>query len=111
MSLPARVQSIRWKNGGFELQGWLLVPESVSGKLPLVTLVHGGPAAASVPTFVGPGLDLALLSQGYALFLPNPRGSFGQGEAFTAANVRDFGHGDLRDILSGIDAVERAGTG
>ena len=46
-----------------------------------------------------------LLEHGYALFMPNPRGSFGQGEAFTAANVRDFGYGDLRDILSGVDAV------
>jgi dipeptidyl aminopeptidase/acylaminoacyl peptidase len=42
------------------------------------------------------------------VFLPNPRGSFGQGERFTLANVRDFGYGDLRDILAGIDAVERA---
>jgi dipeptidyl aminopeptidase/acylaminoacyl peptidase len=57
---------------------------------------------------VGPGLSRALLEHGYALFLPNPRGSFGQGEAFTAANVRDLGHGDLRDILAGIDAAERA---
>jgi dipeptidyl aminopeptidase/acylaminoacyl peptidase len=46
-----------------------------------------------------------LLERGYALFLPNPRGSLGQGELFTAANVRDFGNGDLRDILAGIDAA------
>ena len=45
---------------------------------------------------------------GYALFLPNPRGSFGQGERFTLANVRDFGYGDLRDILAGIDAAAKA---
>jgi dipeptidyl aminopeptidase/acylaminoacyl peptidase len=49
----------------------------------------------------------ALLKAGYYVFLPNARGSFGQGEAFTAANKRDFGGGDLRDILAGIDAVER----
>jgi dipeptidyl aminopeptidase/acylaminoacyl peptidase len=35
----------------------------------------------------------------------NPRGSFGKGEAFTAANVRDFGGGDLRDIMAGVDHV------
>ena len=46
-------------------------------------------------------------NRGYALFFPNPRGSFGQGEAFTQANVRDFGYGDLRDILAGIDAVKK----
>jgi len=49
----------------------------------------------------------ALLDAGYYVFMPNPRGSYGQGEAFTAANRRDFGGGDLRDILAGIDAVEK----
>jgi len=74
----------------------------------MITEVHGGPAAASTPTFAGVGLNRALLQRGYALFRPNPRGSFGQGEAFTQGNVRDLGHGDLRDILAGIDAAERA---
>src|SRR6267143_1173267 len=79
--------------------------QGANSKVPLLTTVHGGPAAASVPSFKGPGLQRMLLERGYALFLPNPRGSFGQGELFTAANVRDFGHGDLRDILAGIDAA------
>jgi dipeptidyl aminopeptidase/acylaminoacyl peptidase len=107
MSMPARVQSLQWQSDGFNVQGWLLLPEHASGKVPLLTTVHGGPAAASVPSFKGPGLQRMLLEHGYALFLPNPRGSFGQGERFTAANVRDFGHGDLRDILAGIDAAEK----
>jgi dipeptidyl aminopeptidase/acylaminoacyl peptidase len=107
MSLPAQVQSLQWQSDGFNVQGWLLLPERAGGKMPLLTSVHGGPAAASVPSFKGPGLQRMLLEHGYALFLPNPRGSFGQGEQFTAANVRDFGHGDLRDILAGIDAAEK----
>jgi dipeptidyl aminopeptidase/acylaminoacyl peptidase len=37
--------------------------------------------------------------------MPNPRGSYGEGEAFTQANRKDFGYGDLRDILAGVDAV------
>ena len=57
----------------------------------------------------GPPAGTAVLpSQGYFVFLPNPRGSFGQGEAFTRANVKDFGHGDLRDILAGVDEVVRS---
>jgi dipeptidyl aminopeptidase/acylaminoacyl peptidase len=108
LGLPARVQSLHWKNEGFAVQGWLLLPEHSSGKGPLVTIIHGGPAAAVVPSFKGPGLTQMLLEQGYALFLPNPRGSYGQGEQFTAANVRDFGYGDLRDVLAGIDVAERA---
>jgi dipeptidyl aminopeptidase/acylaminoacyl peptidase len=42
---------------------------------------------------------------GYFVLLPNPRGSYGQGEAFTEANRKDFGYGDLRDILAGVDTV------
>jgi dipeptidyl aminopeptidase/acylaminoacyl peptidase len=102
---PARVQSIWWKSDGFDVQGWLLLPRQSNGKVPMVTVVHGGPAAAVVPSFSGPGLTSTLLEQGYAVFRPNPRGSYGQGERFTLANVRDFGHGDLRDILTGIDAA------
>jgi dipeptidyl aminopeptidase/acylaminoacyl peptidase len=108
LSTPARVQSLQWMSDGFTVQGWLLLPEHANGKLPLLTTVHGGPAAASVPQFRGPGLQRRLLERGYALFYPNPRGSFGQGERFTTANVRDFGYGDLRDILAGVDAAEKA---
>ena len=39
--------------------------------------------------------------------MPNPRGSYGQGERFTQANVKDFGYGDLRDILAGMDVLEK----
>jgi dipeptidyl aminopeptidase/acylaminoacyl peptidase len=107
MTFPARVQSLQWRSNAFTVQGWLFLPEQAQGKLPLITIVHGGPASAAVPSFKGPGLDRELLGRGYALFRPNPRGSFGQGEQFTRANVRDFGHGDLSDILAGIDAAEK----
>jgi dipeptidyl aminopeptidase/acylaminoacyl peptidase len=108
MSVPARVQSLKWQSDGFNVQGWLLLPEHANGKVPMLTSVHGGPASATMPSFRGPGLQRTLLERGYALFLPNPRGSFGQGEQFATANVRDFGHGDLRDILAGVDAAEKA---
>jgi len=105
----ARAQSISWENGGFTQQGWLLLPQATpAGEVPMITLVHGGPGAASTPYFIGPGLIRTMLADGYAVFMPNPRGSFGQGEAFTTAIVRNIGHGDLPDILAGIDAAERA---
>jgi dipeptidyl aminopeptidase/acylaminoacyl peptidase len=46
-----------------------------------------------------------LSGQGYFVFLPNPRGSYGQSEEFTQANVKKFGYGDLKDILRGVDMV------
>jgi len=109
LTAPAVASSVVWKNEGFSVQGWLLLPvtSALGTKLPLITDVHGGPGAASQPHFAGSGLAKAMLDAGYALFLPNPRGSFGQGEAFAQANVRDLGHGDLRDILAGITAAEK----
>jgi dipeptidyl aminopeptidase/acylaminoacyl peptidase len=108
LAMPLEARSLTWTSDGARVQGWLLLPLRAAGKLPMITQVHGGPAAAAAPRFFGPGLSRILLEHGYALFLPNPRGSFGQGEAFAAGNVRDLGHGDLRDILAGIDAAERS---
>lgn len=109
------VQNIAWNSDAYRVQGWLLGPQVVEpGKTyPMVVQVHGGPAAAASPRFVAGGeqanpLIRDLTAKGYYVFLPNPRGSFGQGQAFTRANRRDFGGGDLRDILAGVDAVLRA---
>ena len=104
-----RVQSLNWNSDQFSVQGWLILPGNdalkAGSKAPMITEVHGGPAAAHQPRFISVGLERSLLDRGYALFLPNPRGSYGQGEDFTASNVRDFGYGDLRDILAGVDAA------
>lgn len=108
------VRSVSWKSDGFEVQGWLAGPLKVEAgeKYPMIVTVHGGPAASASPRYVSAGeqanpLMRELTAKGYFVFMPNPRGSHGQGQAFTRANVRDFGGGDLRDILSGIDAVEQ----
>ena len=109
------VRNIGWKNEGFNVQGWLIGPRSVEPgrKYPMIVQVHGGPAAAASPRYIAPGeqgnpLLRELVEKGYYVFLPNPRGSFGQGQDFALANRRDFGGGDLRDILAGIDAVAAA---
>lgn len=103
------VRSINWQNEGYDVQGWLLTPLNAdpAKKAPMITVVHGGPSSASTPNFMERGTNADLIAAGYYLFYPNPRGSFGQGEAFVQANRRDFGGGDLRDILTGIDAVEK----
>ena len=46
-----------------------------------------------------------LSSSGYFVLFPNPRGSYGKGEEFTRANVKDFGYGDFQDIMGGVDAA------
>jgi dipeptidyl aminopeptidase/acylaminoacyl peptidase len=99
-------QSIHWKSDSYEVQGWLVYPANFDPekKYPLIVDVHGGPGAAVLSSWPASGdFALALAASGYFVLQPNPRGSFGNGEAFTRANVKDFGYGDLRDILAGVD--------
>jgi dipeptidyl aminopeptidase/acylaminoacyl peptidase len=109
--LTGKVTNVHWQSDGFDVQGMLIEPPSVkpATSYPLIVKVHGGPAFAAYPIFPASleDYDAVLANQGYFVFMPNPRGSYGQGEAFTQANVKDFGYGDLRDVLSGLDAVER----
>ena len=109
VKLTYTTKSVTWQHDGFDVQGWLMIPAGVDPNktYPMVTIVHGGPASAVTPRFTPQGAAVELLNAGYYVFQPNPRGSYGQGEAFTRANVRDFGGADLGDIMSGIDAVEK----
>jgi dipeptidyl aminopeptidase/acylaminoacyl peptidase len=99
-------KSITWKNDGHEVQGWLLYPRDFdpAKKYPLVVYVHGGPSHITLSHWPGAhDFSSGLAAMGYFVLSPNPRGSFGQGEAFTRANVKDFGYGDFKDIMAGVD--------
>ena len=101
-------KSLFWKSDDFDVQGWLIYPRDFdpSKKYPLVIHVHGGPAWAMTPEWPSRwNYAMALPSQGYFVLEPNPRGSYGKGEKFTQANVKDFGGGDFRDIMAGVEAA------
>ena len=111
LNIDLDARSVQWKSDGFDVQGWLIGPAHLkpAARYPMIVHVHGGPSAAVMPSFGG---DYSLYTTvhewvqlGYFFFMPNPRGSYGQGEAFTRADIRDFGGGDLRDILAGVDAA------
>jgi dipeptidyl aminopeptidase/acylaminoacyl peptidase len=105
-----KTENIDWTNDGFKVQGWLLYPVNYdsSKKYPLLVSVHGGPSSAVTPRWPGVGYGgVPFSALGYFVFMPNPRGSYGQGEKFTQANIKDFGYGDLRDILAGMDVLEK----
>jgi dipeptidyl aminopeptidase/acylaminoacyl peptidase len=105
-----KTENIEWMNDGFKVQGWLLYPANYdpSKKYPLLVSVHGGPSSAVTPRWPGVGYGgVPFSALGYFVFMPNPRGSYGQGEKFTQANIKDFGYGDLRDILTGMDVLEK----
>ncbi len=101
-------RSLHWTSENFAVQGWLVYPQKYdpSRRYPLVVAVHGGPAGMVTSRWPSTyNYENMLAAAGYFVLSPNPRGSFGQGEAFTRANVKDFGYGDLRDILAGVDQV------
>ncbi len=107
-----KADSIEWTNEGSNIQGWLVPPAKVESgkKYPMVVLIHGGPSGVTTSEWPASfGMSRAIIAalsvRGYYVHLPNPRGSYGQGEEFTRANVKDFGHGDLRDDLAGVDAA------
>ena len=125
----------RWvRSDGWRIQGWYLPPRGepgggrgepgggrggpaegaggrsggpasgpTGGPPPLVTEIHGGPH-----TLYGyaPGWEFQVLAgAGIGVWYANPRGSEGYGEAFNAANFRDWGDGPMRDVLAGVDAL------
>ncbi len=100
-------KSLHWTSGGLQVQGWLLFPRHYdrAHRYPLVVVVHGGPAGACQASWPGYPFEAPLAAAGYFVLCPNPRGSLGQGESFTQGNVKDFGYGDFRDILAGVDQV------
>jgi dipeptidyl aminopeptidase/acylaminoacyl peptidase len=92
---------------GLEIEGLLARPAGeVEAPLPLVVVVHGGPTGAWSH---GYAQGIRLADAGFAVLLPNPRGSIGRGQEFARANLGDMGGEDLQDILAGVDALVEAG--
>lgn len=93
---------VRWKSDGRTIEGLLyLPPAAASAKVPLVLVVHGGPSGVWTERY-SPFVQY-LVGHGWAVLMPNPRGSTGYGTAFAAANKNDLGGGDYRDIMAGVD--------
>ncbi|HEU4327058.1 MAG TPA: S9 family peptidase [Roseiflexaceae bacterium] len=107
-------RALRWRApDGLAVQGLLLLPIGYqpSRRVPLITWVHGGPASLfDTGFFCSPRLPHQLFAgAGFAVLLPNPRGSTGWGTAFTEANIGDLGGRDFADIMAGIDALVARG--
>ena len=102
-------QVFTWKaKDGKEVEGVLLLPVGYQAgtRVPLVVSAHGGPTGAHTNGFklgTDPGQTWA--ARGWAVFYPNPRGSTGYGEWWMHANTGDWGGGDYKDIMTGVDAL------
>ncbi|MDT7603815.1 MAG: hypothetical protein QOF61_1812 [Acidobacteriota bacterium] len=87
---------------GTPVQGWLMKPAAWRGeRAPLILSIHGGPHGA-----YGYGFNAtfqAYAARGYAVLLINPRGSVGYGQKFSDGTLREWGGGDYRDLMAGVD--------
>lgn len=111
-----RTEVVRWKSDGkWQVEGLLTYPEGYrpGKRVPLLVLIHGGPAGAFAQTFTGRAALFpvaAFAARGYAVLSPNVRGSTGYGRLFQDQNHRDWGGSDYRDVMSGVDHVIKLGV-
>lgn len=95
-------EKIAWTNEGFTINAYLYKPKTLRAgdKAPVIMFVHGGPTSQFSDNYQLQPQFFA--SRGYVVIAPNVRGSSGYGKRFEDANNRDWGHGDLRDVLAGV---------
>ena len=98
---------VKWKSSkdGIEIDGIVTKPVDFepSRKYPFLLNPHGGPTGASLLTF-NP-TEQIMAANGYVVLEPNFRGSTGRGEKFAGANQNDWGDGDYKDDMSGVQAM------
>lgn len=103
-----------WKGAdGWDMQGLLIKPrgQRADQPCPLVMWVHGGPTGAACSRYYASfGWNQLLAGAGYAVFLPNYRGSTGWGLEFAESNIGDMGGKDLEDMLRGVDSLVESGV-
>jgi dipeptidyl aminopeptidase/acylaminoacyl peptidase len=108
-----KVEEVKWKNpaDGAEVNGIVVKPagSALVQSRPLVVWLHGGPAYNwSLGIQTGNWAQL-FAARGYVVFLPNFRGSSGQGMVWMTANVENWGRGPKSDVMSGIDFLIKKG--
>jgi dipeptidyl aminopeptidase/acylaminoacyl peptidase len=104
----------RWKaDDGTEVEGMLIYPPGKFGDkhLRMLTLIHGGPAAADGDKFRADHYDWGILAatEGWLVFRPNYRGSSGYGDKFQRDISPQLLSRPGKDITEGIDALVRDG--
>ena len=109
-----RSEVIRWRaKDGLEIEGILIYPVGYQPgqRVPLIASIHGGPSGVWSQAFPhsGNGYPHVWAGKGWAVFLPNIRGSSGYGEKFQLSNLKDWGGMDYQDIQTGLDELVQRG--
>ena len=92
---------------GTPVEGWLMKPVGwrEDRHYPLILSIHGGPHGMSGYSF-NPTFQV-YAARGYAVLYLNPRGSSGYGQKFSDGTLREWGGGDYRDLMMGVDEALR----
>lgn len=103
-----KVRHINWKgNDGTTVGGILELPfDYQSGtKLPLVVAMHGGPTTSSKASleFDPHNGRVYFAARGYAVLLPNYRGSTGYGDKFLTDLLGKENEVEVNDIIAGVE--------
>jgi dipeptidyl aminopeptidase/acylaminoacyl peptidase len=107
-------RDISWTTfDGQEIEGILILPVGYQEgqRYPLLLQIHGGPMAAWThrPFATWHDWGQLMAQRGYAVLLPNPRGSSGRGSAFLKGISGNYGDPDWRDLIAGVDALVERG--
>jgi dipeptidyl aminopeptidase/acylaminoacyl peptidase len=88
---------------GTPVAGYLYKPLDYAPgkKVPTLLNPHGGPVGQYTASFYH--LAQLYAANGYAVLLPNPRGSSGYGQKFCAAIYADWGNKDYQDDVAMVD--------
>jgi dipeptidyl aminopeptidase/acylaminoacyl peptidase len=110
-----QVEPVKWaSNDGTEIEGLLVYPVGyqTGARYPLLTYIHGGPEGAYTKGFNTnwSAFPQVYAGAGYAVFMPNFRGSSNYGAKFAQSNAKLVGKVDYEDILSGIDNLIKLGV-
>ncbi len=106
--LPGRMERVETRaEDGSRVPGWLLLPEgcSATAPAPLALWIHGGPLN-SWNAWSWRWCPWLLVSQGYAVLLPDPALSTGYGRDFIQRGWGRWGAEPFTDLMAITDAVE-----
>lgn len=75
--------------------------------LPVIVSVHGGPEGQALPTFSA--VDQYFLARGYAILVPNVRGSTGYGKTYTHLDDVQKREDSVKDLAAAVDWLKSRG--
>ena len=111
LSVAGTAEPVAWSApDGLRIEGVLVTPPG-EGPFPLVIHIHGGPVWGYRNTWsMFYSWTPLLVSKGYAVLSPNPRGSSGRGQDFARLVFGEMGGDDTWDFTSGVDALVERGV-